>query len=177
MLLSGSIVKIITVRGVTWSAENCKNDPEFLAKLKSHGAYHEMFSKSPSLYFPSCVSLYFDRSCFKNFACADAIVPRVFHPKELMYDSVVHTGEALIAHGLELIADPESFRLKMQFQGQRSVNCVPPHGFEAWEKTGKTIYGMPCWRSILGILRRICRSPLLHFERLRRLTLSTQALI
>jgi len=75
-----------------------------------------------------------------------------------MYDISVAKGRELISHGLELIADPIAYEAKMQLQGRRFVNCVPPIGFDAWEQTGRSLHGMPCWRSIIGISMRVLRS-------------------
>jgi hypothetical protein len=125
----------------------------YLANMKLNGAYHDMFSLSPSWIPSPCpswrfITFYFS---FPLPIILDAIVPRDLHPKALMYDISVAKGRELISHGLELIADPMAYEAKMQLQGRRFVNCVPPIGFDAWEQTGRSLHGMPCWRSIIGV--------------------------
>jgi len=64
-LLAGLIKKTITVRNILWSAEKCKNNPDYLAKMKLTGAYHDMFSLSPSCIF-FCVFFSKHKTCPYN---------------------------------------------------------------------------------------------------------------
>ncbi len=75
--------------------------------------------------------------CERNvLSTPDAIVPLLFHSKELMAARVVALGEVLIrwpstpeSPDKILVADPDGLRASIVLQSQRARNAIPPTNF------------------------------------------------